>query len=115
MRHLLLAAALVAGPAAASDLLEPRAFWTDRVAAYEHGLAVPAPKGAIVRSFSAVDTNHNHVWDAHEIVAAFGSTSRDVVLTFDANGDGRITPREIRAFDDGRGGPDGVLFERASR
>ncbi len=79
--------------------------------AYEHGLHQPAPDGAVVIRFGQVDRNHNHIWDSHEIAYSFGPAARDVILSFDANADGRVSLLEFRAYDDGKGGPDGVLWE----
>ncbi len=104
---------LLAAPALADETLtEPLIFRSTPLKAYEHGLRGEVPKGARVISFRAIDRNRNNCWEKHEIEAVFGPATRDVLATFDGNGDNRVTRREFNALDDGNGGPDGVLYER---
>ena len=111
---LALLACLAALPAAADDLRylkHPLVFGPHGFRAYEHGGPVPLTRGERAVTFGAVDRNGNRIWDPLEILAAFGPAARDVVMSFDADGDGNISLLEIRAFDDVNGGPDGFLVE----
>ena len=107
---------LAAAPAAADDLRylkEPLIFGPHGFRAYENGRVPALGPGERAVTFSSVDRNRNRVWDPYEIVAAFGTAARDVILSFDADADGHVSLLEIRAFDDGyTGGPDGILWER---
>lgn len=109
MKTLTLLASLVAGTAAAeSGSTQPfRGHYL--FTAFEHGLPVVVD-GRVI-GFRSVDHNRNGYWEPEEYQPVFGHQSLDLRMTFDGNGDSRISKREIRAFDDGNGGPDGILIE----
>lgn len=80
------------------------------------GQSAAAEGSATVFSFNKSDLNRNGVLDMREIRAAFGDQTQDIIMAFDANADACITKFELRAYyDRGRGGPDGVLWERVRR
>jgi hypothetical protein len=113
IKALTLSVALLAGPALAEDWAPPLVTANHHFRTFEGGLPQGANPGMRVLGFRAVDTNRNGIWDHAEIVAAFGKSAFDAILTYDANGDGRISLLELRAHDDGgTGGPDGILKER---
>ncbi|MDJ0822723.1 MAG: EF-hand domain-containing protein [Paracoccaceae bacterium] len=88
-------------------------FATTQFRAYERGLPVGVETAGRIVNFHEVDRNRSGAWDPGEIRDAFGHAAKDVVLSFDANADGRVSLLELRAFDDGgTGGPDGRLWER---
>jgi hypothetical protein len=116
MRTALFLALALAAPAAAEPVIRSGAtplFGSHDFRVYEDRADATAVHAA-APSFSAVDRNDNHRWDPPEIRSAFGPAARDVVLAFDANGDGDVTRLELRAYADaGTTRPDGTLWEPA--
>ncbi|MGR3481785.1 hypothetical protein [Salipiger marinus] len=85
--------------------------FADSFTVYED--ALPAGVTGPVKLFSVMDVNRSNVLEPTEIRAAFGPAAREAIMSFDANGDGRLTRTELRAYTDlGTGGPAGALIER---
>ena len=116
MRTALFLACVLSAPVAAEPVTwsgPPPLFGSHGFRVYEDRADGAGPHETAL-SFSAVDRNDNHRWDAPEIHAAFGPAARDIVLAFDADGDGEVTRLELRAYADaGTTGPDGTLWEPA--